>query len=243
MFPDMQSGIHFRLAMQNGKVSNNPVRATQHQREDNSRVRYLSAEEETRLRAILIGRWSEHIPVLDLALHTGLRRGEMFGLEWPDVDVTGRCLHVRRGKNGEGRYVHLNSVALQALGELRRRSPSATGPVIRNLAGEPLHGSRYWFDPALELAGIENFHWHDLRHTFASRLAMAGVGLAAIQRALGHKSVAMTMRYAHLTEAFMLEAVEKLVPASDGTARAARTDTRTDTGHAMETEVKPALVH
>jgi len=220
--------LTYRLAIRNGKASSNPARATRHRKEDNSRVRYLTAEEEAKLRVVLERDWPSHIPEFELALHTGLRLSEMYGLDWQDVDLSRRLLLVRRGKNGESRYARLNSMALKALAELRKRSDGA-GPVIRNLRGEPLAKGRYWFEKAVKEAGIGDFHWHDLRHTFASRLAMAGVGLRAIQDALGHKSIAMTVRYAHLGPDFLLDVVEKLVPGPGEAPSAERTDTTTDT--------------
>jgi len=221
--------LMYRLAIRNGKASSNPARATRHRREDNSRVRYLTPEEETKLRGMLETEWKGHIPEFDLALHTGLRLSEMYGLDWQDVDLSRRLLAVRRGKNGEARYARLNSVALRALGELRKRG-DGTGPVIRNLEGERLCGPRYWFEKAIHKAGIADFHWHDLRHTFASRLTMAGVGLRAVQDALGHKSVAMTVRYSHLAPDFLLDVVEKLVPRLTEARSDSPTDTTTDTG-------------
>lgn len=234
--------LAFRLAIENGKASGNPARATRHRKEDNSRVRYLTPAEDARLREVIEQRWRQHLPELDLALHTGLRRSEMYGLDWSDVDLAMRLAVVRRGKNGEPRYVRLNSIALKALTELQKRS-SGTGPVIRNLAGEPLRGPRHWFEGAVEQAELENFHWHDLRHTFASRLAMAGVGLLGIQEALGHKSISMTVRYSHLTPDFLQDAVEKLVPPTAPAVSAKRTDTRTDTGEAASISTSGAHVH
>jgi len=218
----------FSQALRNGKVTVNAVRGTSHRREDNSRARALSEAEETRLRKVIAEHWPEHMPEFDLALNTGMRRGEMFGLQWPDIDFPSRFAHIRRGKNGLGRYVRLNTVAVAALVELRRRS-DGKGPVIRNLAGTPLEGARHWFEKAVALADIPDFRWHDLRHTFASRLAMAGAGIASIQRALGHKSISMTMRYAHLTEDFMQDVVEKIVRPAASTSVPAETDSRTDT--------------
>jgi hypothetical protein len=183
---------------------------------------------QSRVRKVITERWPEHMPEFDLALNTGMRRGEMFGLQWPDIDFSSRFAHIRRGKNGHGRYVRLNTVALAALVELRRRTEDK-GPVIRNLSGVPLEGARHWFEKAVVLADVPDFRWHDLRHTFASRLAMAGAGIAAIQRALGHKSIAMTMRYAHLTEDFMQDVVEKIVRPAASTSVPAETDSRTDT--------------
>ncbi len=113
--------LTYRLAIREGKAANNPARATQHRREDNSRVRYLTPEEETRLRVEIEARWAEHMPELDLALHTGLRLSEMYGLDWQDVDLSRCLILIRRGKNGESRYARLNSIALKALSELRKR--------------------------------------------------------------------------------------------------------------------------
>ena len=101
--------------------------------------------------------------------------------------------------------------------------------MVRAAQGEPLCGPRYWFLRALRTAGIEGFHWHDLRHTLASRLVMAGVNLRGVQEALGHKSIAMTVRYSHLAPDYQLEAVEKLVPKPAVAASAEPTDTTTDT--------------
>lgn len=221
--------LTYRLAIRNGKATHNPARATRHRKEDNTRVRYLSAEEESKLRKVLERDWPAHLPEFDLALHTGLRLSEMYALDWRNIDLNQRFLLVQRGKNGESRYARLNSVALKALDELKKRSNGA-GPVIRNLAGEPLSGPRYWFEKALTDAEIAGFHWHDLRHTFASRLAMAGVGIRAIQDALGHKSIAMTVRYSHLAPDFLLNVVEKLVPKEIETDTEEPSDTSTDTG-------------
>jgi site-specific recombinase XerD len=234
--------LTYRLAIRDGKATSNPARATRHRREDNSRVRYLTPEEETKLRAELEARWSGHVPELDLALHTGLRLSEMYGLDWQDVDLARSLILIRRGKNGESRYARLNSVALKALTELRKRG-DGIGAVIRNLEGEPLAGPRYWFEKAIRKAGIADFHWHDLRHTFASRLTMAGVGLRATQDALGHKSIAMTVRYSHLAPDFLLNVVEKLVPHSSEANSAKPTDTTTDTGALSRPESQPIHVH
>jgi site-specific recombinase XerD len=234
--------LTYRLAIRNGKALSNPARATRHRREDNSRVRYLTPEEDVKLRKVIAEEWAQHMPELDLALHTGLRLSEMYGLEWQDIDLARRLLVVRRGKNGEARYARLNTVAAKALEDLRKRG-DGTGPVIRNLAGEPLAGPRYWFEKAITTAELGDFHWHDLRHTFASRLTMAGVGLRAVQDALGHKSVAMTVRYSHLAPDFLQDVVDKLVPKTAEAAQDGRTDTTTDTGAIPQITEQVAHVH
>ena len=203
--------LTYRLAIRDGKATSNPARATRHRREDNSRVRYLTPEEETKLRSEMRNPVAGHIPELDLALHTGLAA---LGDVRPRLAGCGPGSLSDSDSTREERREPLRAPKLgraQGSDELRKRG-DGTGPVIRNLEGEPLAGPRYWFEKAIRKAGIGDFHWHDLRHTFASRLTMAGVGLRATQDALGHKSIAMTVRYSHLAPDFLLNVVEKLVP-------------------------------
>src|SRR5437588_12632884 len=87
---------------------------------------------------------------------------------------------------------------------------SGQGRVLVNMQGEPLKGYKHWFDPAVREAGISFFTWYCLRHTFASRLVMAGVDLRTVAELMGHKTIQMTMRYAHLAPAHNLAAVERL---------------------------------
>lgn len=200
----------FRLAIESGKVKENPARLVKHRQENNARVRWLSAEEEVRLRAAVSATCPEHMPELDLALNTGLRLGELYGMEWENVNLARRVLTIPRPKNGEMRHVPLNGPALAALGSLMNGN-DGTGPVIRNAEGGALTSPRYWFEPAVKKAKIRSFSWHCLRHTFASRLVMAGVDLRTVQELMGHKSIQMTVRYSHLTPKHTLAAVERLV--------------------------------
>jgi len=217
----------YRLGIESGKVKENPARLVKHRLANNTRNRWLSAEEEVRLRAYVEATCPEHLPELDLALNTGLRRGEMYGLAWENVNVSRKVLTISRSKNGETRHVPLNSTALDALEKLRKRGDS-TGPVIRSAQGDPLAGPRHWFEPAITKTKIRSFSWHCLRHTFASRLVMAGVDLRTVQELMGHKSIAMTVRYSHLTPKHTLAAVERLTE----TPVVAPTDTTTSTNAA-----------
>ena len=214
----------FRLGIENGKVKENPARLVKHRQVNNSRTGWLAPEEAVRLRVAIQAGCPEHMPELDLALNTGLRLSELYGLTWENVNASRRVLTVPRSKNGETRHAPLNSAALAALTELRKRG-EGTGRVIRNPQGEPLAGPRYWFEPAVSRAKIRAFSWHCLRHTFASRLVMAGVDLRTVQELLGHKSIAMTVRYSHLSPTHTLAAVERLV----GAVPEAATDTRAST--------------
>jgi magnesium-transporting ATPase (P-type) len=228
----------YRLGIESGKVKQNPARLVKHRQENNARIRWLSAEEEVRLRAAISATCPEHMPELDLALNTGLRLGELYGLEWENVNLARRVLTVPRAKNGEMRHVPLNGSALAALAEADKQS-DGTGPVIRNAEGGALTGPRYWFEPAVKQAKLRSFSWHCLRHTFASRLVMAGVDLRTVQELMGHKSIQMTVRYSHLTPRHTLAAVEKLI----GSISAGPTDTRTSTGPEALISLERSNIH
>jgi site-specific recombinase XerD len=201
--------LTYRLGIENGKVSANPARFVKHRRENNSRIRWLSKDEETKLRTQIKKDAPEHMPEFDFALNTGLRLGEMYKLKWEDIKLEQRLVTVPLSKNGEPRHVPLNSPALAALETLKGQK-LVGGPVFLNAHGERLTSPRYWFEPVVEAAKLETFTWHCLRHTFASRLVMAGVDLRTVQELLGHKSIQMTCRYAHLAPMHLMAAVEKL---------------------------------
>ncbi len=215
----------FRLGVANRKVGENPVKLVKHKRERNGRVRFLSDPEEHSLRAVVMSRYPQHLPELDIALNTGLRRGEQYSLTWEDVNFSTKLLSVSQTKNGETRHIPLNTVAMAAFEELYRHS-SGEGYVFTNRRGDRLLKGRHWFEPAIREAGVKNFTWHCLRHTFASRLVMAGVDLRTVQQLMGHKTIQMTVRYAHLAPEHQMSAVERLC--SRAGAVETSTDTRTD---------------
>jgi site-specific recombinase XerD len=218
------ASLIFRLGIENGKVKENPARVVKPRLVNNARTRWLAPQEESRLRASIDARYPEHMPELELALNTGLRLSEMYGLTWENVNVSRRVLTIPRSKNGETRHVPMNATAVTVLLELLKRG-DGTGRVIRNAKGLPLSDPRHWFEPSLRAAEIRDFSWHCLRHTFASRLVMAGVDLRTVQELLGHKNIAMTVRYSHLAPAHTLAAVERLSrPNLEGP-----TDTRSST--------------
>lgn len=211
--------LTYRLAIRNGKVKENPARQVRHRLENNARIRFLSPEEEKTLRIAIEAACPERIAELQLALHTGLRMSEQFKLRWEDVSFTRRTLTIQRSKNGETRHVPLNKVALGALVALEKRANGSE--FVCGGAVEP----RRWFEPVVKAANLTAFSWHCLRHTFASRLVMAGVDIRTVQELMGHKTIAMTVRYSHLAPKHTLAAVERLdVPIEEPT------DTITDTG-------------
>ena len=210
--------LTYRLAIRNGKIKENPARLVRHRLEDNARIRFLSPEEETKLRKAIESLSPERIAELELALNTGIRLSEQYRLRWEDVSFTRRTLTIQRSKNGATRHVPLNKAALGALESLAKRTSGSE--FVCGGATEP----RRWFEPAVKAASLEAFTWHCLRHTFASRLVMAGVDIRTVQELLGHKTISMTVRYSHLAPKHTLAAVERL-----DSPTVEPTDTTTDT--------------
>ena len=192
------------------------------------------------MRKVLLERWIKGLPQLDLALHTGLRLGEQYGLTWDCVDFERRMLTIPLSKNGELRHAPLNDEALAALHTIRKYSTDQPY-LFLNRYGHRLVSPREWFDPAVKAAGLKDFTWHCLRHTFASRLVMAGVDLRTVQELVGHKTIQMTVRYAHLAPKHQLAAVQRLCDTS--AAQAAPSDTRTDTGPPVAFEAVRSIIN
>lgn len=219
----------FHQGMKNEKVEANPARLTDHRKEDNERTRHLSVGEEEKLRAAIREDWPEREPELDIALHTGLRRGSMYRMTWADVDFEHGLVRETKPKRGKVRYIPVNPVALAAFLKLHQAS-NDDGRVF------DITKPRHWFEKAVAKAGIVDLHWHDLRHTFASRLTMLGVPLKQVQELMGHGNIGMTARYSHLAPAFAGDAVARLAGfgkvtdgrSSDGISPV-QTDTKTDT--------------
>jgi integrase len=212
--------LAYRPAIRAGKIKENPARLVPHKAENNGRVRFLSGEEEKKLRRIIHDQFPEHEPELDVALHTGLRLSEQYGARWKDVDFERRVLTVPLDKGGNTSHVPLNPPALQALLELRRQRGDTEFVCGRT------RSPRSWFEPAIEAAEIKAFTWHCLRHTFASRLVMSGADLRTVAELLRDKTLAMVMRYAHLAPDYKLAAVERMAqefPDSQSSTRVAPT--------------------
>lgn len=224
-------------AVRLGKLTENPMRRIERPRIDRSpKVRYLDGAEEKRLREALSERdaemraaresankwrrdrkqdtlpplpyFGDHLtPAVLLSMNTGMRRGELLALRWANVDMKGRQITVEgaTAKAGQTRHIPLNDEALDVLKRWREQAP----------AGERLFPIDTGFKTAwaklLERAHITGFRWHDLRHHFASRLVQVGVPLNTVRELLGHGSMAMALRYAHLAPDQKREAVARLV--------------------------------
>jgi integrase len=181
-------------------------------------VRFLTEEEEKKLRKVIKAKWPSHLPELDLAINTGIRKGSQYGLTWDMVDWKSRELHIPRTKNEEPLHPPLNNAAVAALKVVCRRG-DGTGRVFKSSkTDDPLENGRHWFDDAVLEAKLRKFRWHDLRHTFASRLRMKGTPLEDIADLLGHKSLTMTRRYAHLGPNKLHGVVSRLGPSATRSA-------------------------
>ena len=156
----------------------------------NARDRWLTVEEEKELLTCATNpQWLRRLLVV--ALHTGMRKGEIRNLRWQDIDFTRRIITVVKSKNGEKRTIPMSNHASRFLKDAK----------VRDISGKVFPVSetrlRVVFMKTLKKAGISNFRFHDLRHTFATRLVQNGVDLYKVKELLGHKTLSMTTRYAH----------------------------------------------
>jgi integrase len=182
---------------------------------------FLSFEEAERLLVAADPQWYTMILI---ALRTGLRQGELIGLRWEDVDLVAGRLLVRQSivrgnvgtpKSGKPREIPLSEQARTALKRYRHLKGEL---VFSDQDGNPLNkGECKWpLWRTCKKAGLRRIGWHVLRHTFASHLTMRGVPLKAVQELLGHATIEMTMRYAHLSPSVRRDAVQALdAPKSD----------------------------
>jgi integrase len=202
----------FSLAAKAGKTESNPARMVDNMPEDNEVLRYLTAVEEQRLMHAVTQRNKFYLPALLFPLHTGARKSEQFGLTWSNVDLDlQQVTFLNTKRRGLTRYVQLNKTAIKALRSIKR---SKTNEYVFQSSryDDRLRDPKKWFEGALKEAGIHNFTWHNLRHTFISRLVMKGVPLAVVGKIVGHGSEKMTERYAHLCPTTALAAVSMLDP-------------------------------
>jgi integrase len=147
-------------------------------------------------------------------------------LVWENVVIDTRIASVSRTKNGESVHVPLNAGAVKALTIFRSRG-DGTGRVVRNQAGEPLNYPSHWFHLAVRAAGLRNYTWHDNRHTHARRWRQTEMPLGNIAELLGHKGLAMTRGYAHLSISNLHEAVSRIETPTDTTAAPKQTSEKT----------------
>ena len=174
--------------------------------EENQRLRYLETEEYM----TLIDCCAAHLkPIVITALNTGMRKSEILKLKWNNVDLKNGFILLDKTKSGKRREIPINDTLRKTLGGIIRRID------VRYVFYDPKTGKHYKnvqksFESACRRAGINDFRFHDLRHTFASQLAMSGVDMLCLKEILGHASMKMTLRYAHLAPGHKVQAVKLL---------------------------------
>lgn len=196
-----------------GWLDDSPMRKVTKGKESRGRVRFLSDDERQRLlQACKESSNSFLYPVVVLALSTGMRQGEIMGLSWGDVDLDrGRAI-LHETKNDERRAVAIAGHAMEVLmdmSKVRRIDCKWIFPAKGIRPQKPMDLRTPW-ENAVKEAEIEDFRFHDLRHSAASYLAMNGASLAEIAEVLGHKTLQMVKRYAHLTEGHTAQVVESM---------------------------------
>lgn len=184
----------FNRAIVWNKAEHNPCRAVKMFKENNQRLRFLEKEEINGL----LENCSEHLrPIVITALNTGMRKSEILKLKWRDIDIKRGIIHLLDTKNGEKREVPMNEITQKTIIGVLKHLDSQY--VFCDKNGKPYGDVRKSFATALKNSKIDDFHFHDLRHTFASQLVMSGVDLNTTRELLGHKSLEMTLRYSHLS--------------------------------------------
>ena len=192
------------------------VRKVKLSKENNRRLRYLSVEQS----ADLIDACDKRLkPIVIFAINTGCRRGEILGLTWDRVDLTHGFIHLVETKTDKRREIPINAdvrAVLKGIVKKRNSQYVFVNPVATiDENGKLRNGGRYTdvkksFATACQKIGIMDFHFHDLRHTFASQLVMNGVDITTVSKLLGHANLTMTLRYAHLAPNHLQNAVDVL---------------------------------
>ena len=195
----------YTKAIEWGYLKRTPTKGIKQLKEPPGRLRYLEPDE---IEA-LINECAEHLqPIVITAVNTGMRKGEILNLKWSDIDLQNRRILIRKSKNNTSRIIPINQTLYEVFHTIKKVSKNDYVYVDTN--GHPFGDNKTGFMAAIRRAKIQNFRFHDLRHTFASHLVMQGVDLRTVQQIMGHKDIKMTMRYSHLSPSHVQEAVTKL---------------------------------
>jgi integrase len=200
----------FSMAYDNGLVETNPMRRVHKLREAPARERYLTDEEEKSLFAILVGRRAHIRPIVIVALKTGMRQGEILGLKWEHVDFDQKTIYVAHTKTGRPRKIPMSKPVEVELRSLKQDASSEEHVFSYARTGLKLTTFRHAWERACTAAKISGLRFHNLRHTFATRLRAKGVHEMDIMSLLGHTTLQMTSRYTHAMPENLRTAVDSL---------------------------------
>lgn len=213
----------FNLGIDNEIIKNNPLSKIQKLREDNHKIRFLTREEELRLFSEIertyevLDKNTKKIkivqpyiflkPIVITALHTGMRKGEILNLKWNNIDFKYNFIELLDTKSGKSRRIPLSNILKNILERLEKISEYV---FINPKTNKPYTDVKKSFKKVLMNANIENFRFHDLRHTVATRLVEKGIDLVVVQEILGHSKLTTTQRYAHPVPQRKLDAINIL---------------------------------
>jgi len=173
----------------------NPMKLVNKLQEPPGRIRFLEEDELNRLVKCCEENFKSYVLI---AFHTGLRLSEQLRLKWNDVDFKNNFITIHRTKSGKMRTLHMNDDMIKIFNSIPKQEESPF--IFCDKDGRSNVNVRGAFDRAKTKAKITDFHWHDIRHTTASHLAMKGIDLYSIKDHLGHSTLLMTERYAHLSK-------------------------------------------
>jgi len=192
-------------------LDDSPLRKVSKPKEPRGRVRFLSDDERKILLVACKQSQTPYLyPLVVLALSTGARRGELLGLTWGDIDLKRKVAILHKTKNDERRALPLAGHALDCVNKLAEVRRIDTNLLFPDETGKKPVEIRPAWERVLKEAGIEDFKFHDLRHSAASYLAMNGASLAEIAEVLGHKTLQMVKRYSHLSEQHTADVVSRM---------------------------------
>jgi integrase len=233
----------YALAIKRGELTVNPAQSAERYKLENARIRELPLTKEDVLRTVIRKKYPAKEVEFELALHLGCRRSNLYGqhngkrkpmdpLDWTDVNLDFRVVTFLRSKSGKPYKVPIDDTALAAFKKLRDRCldpEHPVGAVILKPSGIELQSSRRWFENCLMEAKIKDLHWHDLRHTFGTRLRAENVQIEEIRYLLGRGAKSITERYAHANIGVLRAAVMKLDRKTE-----TQTDTKIDTSTVLQ---------
>jgi len=198
----------FNVAIEEGYAEENPVAKVKlYSEKDTQKERILTEAEEGRLMENCLDYLRS---IITVALNTGMRRSEILNLKWSQIDLKARRIRVEKTKSGKVRFIPINDVLFRDLNRLRIVNGQKPFVFFNPKTGNPFLDMKTGFKGACRRAGISNLRFHDLRHTFASRLVARGVDIETVRDLLGHHSITITQRYTHSSDDRKRSAVELL---------------------------------
>lgn len=213
----------FNLGIDNEIITNNPLAKITKLREDNYKIRFLTIKEEQKLFAEIERKYEVFDrntkqkkivqpylflkPIVITALYTGMRRGEILNLKWENIDFEYNFIELLDTKSGKSRRIPLSNTLKKIFERLEKTSEYV---FINPKTNKPYIDLKKSFKKVLMNANIENFRFHDLRHTVATRLVEKGIDLVVVQEILGHSKLTTTQRYAHPVPQRKLDAINVL---------------------------------